>query len=235
MARIRTIKPEFWTDEKVVECSVMARLLFVGLWNFSDDAGRMTYSPKSIKMKIFPGDDISGEGVHALITELSLNDLVFLYTVDNKDFLQVKGWHHQKINRPNESKIPLNPESNHGAFSDQAPPEGKGREGKGKEGKEKPPSEEKRKFRGSRLAENWVPDETQYMRLVKSGVSRKFIDAEHQKFLNYWISKAGKDASKLDWARTFDNWMIMAKERAAPQQGPRPIPPGSRNPTGYQG
>ena len=32
MARIRTVKPEFWTDEKVVECSIPARLLFIGLF-----------------------------------------------------------------------------------------------------------------------------------------------------------------------------------------------------------
>ena len=30
MARIRTIKPDFWTDEKVVELSAFARLLFIG-------------------------------------------------------------------------------------------------------------------------------------------------------------------------------------------------------------
>jgi hypothetical protein len=31
MARIRTIKPEFWTDEKIVELSPFSRLLFIGL------------------------------------------------------------------------------------------------------------------------------------------------------------------------------------------------------------
>jgi hypothetical protein len=46
MARIRTIRPEFWTSEQVTECSMPARLLFIGLWNFCDDGGRMPYSPK---------------------------------------------------------------------------------------------------------------------------------------------------------------------------------------------
>ena len=32
MPRIRTIKPEFWTDEKIIELSLPARLLFIGLW-----------------------------------------------------------------------------------------------------------------------------------------------------------------------------------------------------------
>ena len=39
MARIRSIKPEFWTAEQVMECSPMARLLFIGMWNFCDDGG----------------------------------------------------------------------------------------------------------------------------------------------------------------------------------------------------
>jgi len=34
MARIRTIKPEFWTAEQVMELSRDARLLFIGMWNF---------------------------------------------------------------------------------------------------------------------------------------------------------------------------------------------------------
>jgi len=39
MARIRTIKPEFWVSEQVGECSPNARLLFIGMWNFCDDRG----------------------------------------------------------------------------------------------------------------------------------------------------------------------------------------------------
>jgi hypothetical protein len=41
MARIRTIKPEFWTDEKIVECSFEARLMFIGMFNFADDKGNL--------------------------------------------------------------------------------------------------------------------------------------------------------------------------------------------------
>jgi hypothetical protein len=39
MAKIRGIKPEFWTDDSLVELSVAARLFFIGLWTFSDDNG----------------------------------------------------------------------------------------------------------------------------------------------------------------------------------------------------
>lgn len=37
MPRIRTIKPEYWTSEQVLDLSIPARLAFIGLWNFCDD------------------------------------------------------------------------------------------------------------------------------------------------------------------------------------------------------
>nr|MBF6067360.1 primosomal protein [Klebsiella pneumoniae] len=37
MARIRTIKPEFWTDEDMAEVSEPACLLAIGLLNYADD------------------------------------------------------------------------------------------------------------------------------------------------------------------------------------------------------
>lgn len=106
MARIRSIKPEFWTSAQVMECSPMARLLFIGMWNFADDAGRMAYSPKTLKAQIFPSDDISIADVRDLIVELSSNGLILIYAAENKEFIQITGWHHQKIDRPKPSKLP---------------------------------------------------------------------------------------------------------------------------------
>src|SRR4030065_361605 len=60
VARIRTIKPEFWTDDKVVQVSFPARLLFIGLWNFADDSGNLENSPVQIKMRILPAHSVSG-------------------------------------------------------------------------------------------------------------------------------------------------------------------------------
>jgi hypothetical protein len=106
MARIRSIKPEFWTSEQVMECSLNARLLFIGMWNFADDLGRLSMSPKSIKAQIFPSDDINSETILGMIQELSNNGLVLLYTVDDKDYLQITGWQHQRIDKPQPGKYP---------------------------------------------------------------------------------------------------------------------------------
>ncbi|MCF6764039.1 hypothetical protein, partial [Pseudomonas fragi] len=100
MARIRTIKPEFWTSEQVMECSPLARLLFIGVWNFCDDAGNHPMSAKTLKALVFPGDDITSAKVAELLAELSTNGLIDLYEVSGKEYLHVSGWKHQKIDRP---------------------------------------------------------------------------------------------------------------------------------------
>jgi len=47
---------------------------------------------------------------------------------------------------------------------------------------------------------------------------------ETEKFINYWRSKTGKDATKLDWEATWRNWMLNAAERARnrPANGHKP-------------
>jgi len=37
---------------------------------------------------------------------------------------------------------------------------------------------------------------------------------ETEKFVNYWQAKAGRDACKLDWEKTWKNWMLTAEEHA---------------------
>lgn len=67
MAKIRGIKPEFWTDEDIVELSIAARLLFIGMWNLACDNGHIDDKPKQIKMRVMPADDVN---VAELLDEL---------------------------------------------------------------------------------------------------------------------------------------------------------------------
>lgn len=105
MARIRTIKPEFWTDEKIVLLPFEARLLFIALWNFADDEGYLVYSPERLKMQIFPNDfDLQ---MDALIDLLNAAGLVDYYIDPDKNFLlYICHWErHQKIDRPTKTKL----------------------------------------------------------------------------------------------------------------------------------
>jgi hypothetical protein len=129
MARIRTIKPEFWTSEQIVECSRDARLLFIGLWNFCDDGGVHPASIKRIKMEIFPGDDLTADDLQNLVDELVDNELVDVFESQGKTYWHVASWDkHQKIDRPS-YKFPQFVErstNDHRTIVDRSPPERKG-------------------------------------------------------------------------------------------------------------
>jgi hypothetical protein len=135
MPRIRTIKPDFWSDEKIVELTPMARLFFIGLWNFSDDSGNVELSTRQLKMRVFPGDNCN---IMALIEELTAQGLVVIYEVEDKKYLHIPGFSkHQIINRPSNTKIPPPPKRK--TLTEHSLTEGKGSgmevEGKGKEKK----------------------------------------------------------------------------------------------------
>lgn len=135
MPRIRTIKPEFWTNGRVLECSPNSRLLFIGLWNFCDDAGRHPMRPKQIKAQIFPADDFSSESILGMIEELEANGLLSLYSVGSDTFIQVNGWDHQRIDKPQKPRYPDPEEMDSENIPGTFPPDRKGKEGIGKEGK----------------------------------------------------------------------------------------------------
>src|SRR5438876_1116129 len=132
MARIRSIKPEFWSSGQVLECSPIARLLFLGMLNFADDEGRLPFSAKSIKAQIFPADPFSFEDIEGMLGELSTNDLVLTYEVDGKQYLQITGWKkHQRIDKPQPAKYPPPPEHS-SSVRRTLPPDRIGEDRKGK-------------------------------------------------------------------------------------------------------
>ncbi|WP_262377081.1 hypothetical protein [Pseudomonas sp. WS 5059] len=122
MARIRSIKPEFWTSEQVMECQPLARLLFIGIWNFCDDGGNHPASEKTIKAQVFPGDDIDSTTIRLLLEELSKNGLLSFYDDSGRTYLHVNGWHHQKIDKKT-FKFPRFP----GAENPESPEKSQGR------------------------------------------------------------------------------------------------------------
>ena len=95
MPRMRMVKPEFWTDSKVVRVSRDARLFFIGLWNFADcDAGHVEADPFALKMKIFPADDVK---VSVLIDELQQIGLIDVQQSSVGEFILIPGLRsHQK-------------------------------------------------------------------------------------------------------------------------------------------
>lgn len=76
MARIRTIKPEFFTSEDIVAMTPLARLLYIALWCEADREGRLTWKPKTFKMRYFPEDQCD---ISALCQEVLERGLAVLY------------------------------------------------------------------------------------------------------------------------------------------------------------
>ena len=108
MARIRTVKPEFWVDETMAELPRDVRLLFLGLLNHVDDAGRCVDNERLIKAAVFPlDDDVPSTTVRRWLDDLSTTRRVVLYEVAGRRFLQVANFaKHQKIDRPKASTLP---------------------------------------------------------------------------------------------------------------------------------
>src|SRR5262245_37081405 len=92
MARNRTISPDFWTWEAVIDCQPMTRLLFIGLWNFADDGGVQPLRPRTIRMQVFPGDAIENDRVRSMIDELAAQGLVRIYDVEGVEYLAIVDW-----------------------------------------------------------------------------------------------------------------------------------------------
>jgi uncharacterized protein YdaU (DUF1376 family) len=91
------------------------------------------------------------------------------------------------------------------------------------EPKEEPDGSSKK--RASRLPENWsLPDDWR-QESIEAGCPANIVDREAERFRNYWIAKAGKDAAKLDWRATWRNWIgKRIDELPKPVSGPRGEP-----------
>ena len=123
MSRKRMVSPEFYTDEKILELPIPARLMFIGIWNHANDEGILKNSPKQLKVQIYPADE---DMTITLIKQyldlmISLKLLTKGTNIDNTELLKVTNWSdHQKINRPTLSKYVFTPlQLSEGSVSDQ--------------------------------------------------------------------------------------------------------------------
>lgn len=107
MARIRTVKPTFWGDEKVVDLSRDARLLLLGLISLADDEGRFPASLVAITGHVFPHDGLPPTKIRRWLTEIEAVGIIRLYTDGRREYGHFPKWsEHQRINRPQRSALP---------------------------------------------------------------------------------------------------------------------------------
>lgn len=110
MARIRTVKPEFWEDETVGTLSRDARLLFIATFNMADDEGLLRWTVAYIKAQAFLYDeDMGATRVGELMNELVTSGVVYPYRggKSQQQLGMIVNFHkHQRVNRPQPSKLP---------------------------------------------------------------------------------------------------------------------------------
>ncbi len=110
MSRIRTIKPEFWEDEKLAKVSRDARLLFVATWNHADDYGVFRASPAYLKARVFPYDDLTHTDLARLLEELSRGGFVRVFRTGDEQWGHIRHWDkHQRVDHPSKIRNPLPP------------------------------------------------------------------------------------------------------------------------------
>lgn len=106
MARIRTIKPEFWRDELLAGVTAEAALLAIGLLNHCDDEGYFNANPKLVESDIFPLRTLA-KSTTELLRELSGIGYIEVFSgSDGKTYGKVANFEkHQVINKKTLSKI----------------------------------------------------------------------------------------------------------------------------------
>lgn len=140
VGRIRTIKPEFFTDETIAELPFQHRLAFIGLWTQADKAGRLEDRPKRLKAVLFPYDRVD---LDKILSDLTSAKFIVRYSVNGTSYIQIRTFakHQRPHHTEKESDLPdlitisgettVSSPLSHGEMPDGR--EGNG-EGKGKEG-----------------------------------------------------------------------------------------------------
>lgn len=101
MARIRTIKPEFFKHEDLfeleLETGLPVRLAFIGLWTICDREGRFKWRPRQIKTDVLPYDRCDFSQV---LDALNNAGMVIKYEIDGGLYGYVPSFlNHQAINQ----------------------------------------------------------------------------------------------------------------------------------------
>lgn len=218
MAKIRGIKPEFWTDDAIVDLTIPARLLFIGLWNYACDNGHLEDKPKQIKMRLMPADDVN---VSELLDELDAHGRI----VRRDGWLVIPKFStHQKphktwwatcdrpgCERPDDAPPPWR---NRGATVEQPLPtveqpntDVSGSDGDGDVGRVVAPRKRSADAtRGTRISLDFAVTED-----MRSWASSKApnvdLEAATEEFVDFWRSVSGAKGVKRDWQATWRNRM----------------------------
>lgn len=224
--RIRTVKPDFFTHERLFdaerEANLPLRLAFIGLWCAADREGRFRWEPRRLGVQILPYDGVDFSRV---LDALATRGFVVRYASPEGVFGCIPSFlKHQVINnREAESQLPPPPTKTTETLAlsrdDDACPtreeredhaskeEGKGREGN-KEGKE-----------GESVAQaprtRFTPPTREELDLAAAKLGMAPVEVD--KFVAYYGSngwRVGRNPMK-SWQHALTRWHITSNEHNA--------------------
>lgn len=108
MARKRMIDPNIWQSEDFGKLSLLAKIVFIGLFSLADDEGRGRANPVYLKSVLFPYEEsMRSADITKTLFEISSNMSVIFYSCDGSDYYSLCNWNNwQKIDKPTDSKLP---------------------------------------------------------------------------------------------------------------------------------
>jgi hypothetical protein len=237
MARARNIKPGFFKNEDLAECSPWARLCFAGLWTLADREGRLEDRPKRIKGELFAFDTID---VEPLLKELERFKFIVRYETDGMKAIQISEFTRHQAPHYSESpsviKPPQLPE-----YTEKEPPIKRGSQPPDSlipdslipdsliaktlvapAAPKRPPPD----FDGKNgedlngkavvaIADAWELPEQWGMDAEALGFKPASVLNEAEKFRQYYVSGkgAGKRRNVKGWRQSWSNWLGKAAER----------------------
>jgi len=224
MARIRTLKPEFFQDEDLANCSPHARLLAIALLQLCDANGVFRHIPMQIHAHAFPWE--AEVNTQALLKELHEVGYAYLYRVDGKEYGLVPGFcRHQRLQgRESQSEgqypLPSQGDSNEEAAGKQQGSSGEypsasssetgtgnreqGTRGTGERGNEA----RKRATQATQIPEDFEPS-TKLIQWAQANTPAVDPWAEAGKFVDYHRAKG---STFKDHQAAFRNWLRKAAE-----------------------
>jgi hypothetical protein len=108
MARIRSIKPEFFTSLTIADLPLSARLTFIGLWTYVDDNGVGPADPRLIRAAIWPLEEAPDilQRTREDLQRLQEAHLITLYEASGRPLVYVNSWtEHQKVSHPRKPRF----------------------------------------------------------------------------------------------------------------------------------
>lgn len=192
MARSRNIKPGFFANEDLAECSFQARLCFAGLWTLADREGRLEDRPKRIKGELFRFDTTD---VDPLLGELVRHGFILRYEIDGLRCIQISKFStHQTPHYSEKPSVikppPLQEKAHDIAANSRSPPR------------------KRAASRGGRnplIPDSLIPDSRKETLPVKTGEGR---------FLDFWTCWPNTDR-KSDRKKCLAKWRLGNYEEQA--------------------